>query len=91
MGDTKVGHCKVRQDSRGREWVRWHDGRAMSAGRLLPVSISLLTKNKPKHRIEDLASARYEKPHAWVLNKAVRYSAPYSYRHPMGAIVWVTL
>ena len=56
-----------------------------------PVSSSELAKNVTKHCIKDLKSVRYKKPHAWVLKKAVRYSSPFTYSHPNGAIIWVTL
>ena len=45
----------------------------------------------PKHRIADLSIVKYEKVYAWVLEGAVRYVTPVKYKHPVGAVVWVTL
>lgn len=33
----------------------------------------------------------YKKPNGWVLSKAKRLETPVKYKHPMGAIIWVTL
>lgn len=33
----------------------------------------------------------YKKPNGWVLSDAKRLSMPVRYKHPMGAIIWVTL
>lgn len=33
----------------------------------------------------------YKKPNGWVLSNAKRLSTPIKYKHPMGAIIWVTL
>ena len=56
-----------------------------------PVGRSELANNVTKHRIKDLARVLYEKPHAWVLEKAMRYNSPFTYKHPQGAITWVAL
>ena len=56
-----------------------------------PVSRSKLAKNITKHCINDLSCVAYERPHAWVLEKPMRYSSPFSYEHPQGAITWVAL
>ena len=55
------------------------------------VGRSELADNVTKHRIKDLARVPYKKPHAWVLEKATRYSSPFTYKHPQGAITWVAL
>ena len=44
-----------------------------------------------KHRIKDLALITYQRPHVWVLSKALRYKTPFVYSHPQGAIKWVKL
>ena len=56
-----------------------------------PVIRSELVKNVTKHCIKDLACLPYKMPHAWVLAKAKRYSSPFTYKHPQGAITWVAL
>ena len=56
-----------------------------------PVGRSELADNVTKHWIKDLARVPYKKPHAWVLEKATRYSSPFTYKHPQGAITWVAL
>ncbi len=56
-----------------------------------PVGRSEWANNVTKHWIKDLARVPYEKPHAWVLEKAMRYSSPFTYKHPQGAITWVAL
>lgn len=33
----------------------------------------------------------YKKPNGWVLSNAKRLKIPVKYKHPMGAIIWVTL
>lgn len=33
----------------------------------------------------------YKKPNGWVLSDAKRLTTPVKYKHPMGAIIWVTL
>ena len=33
----------------------------------------------------------YKKPNGWVLSNAKRLDHPVKYKHPMGAIIWVTL
>jgi ASCH domain. len=33
----------------------------------------------------------YKQPHAWELRDAVVYDNPVPYRHPQGAVIWVTL
>ena len=33
----------------------------------------------------------YKKPNGWVLSNAKRLDKPVKYKHPMGAIIWVTL
>jgi hypothetical protein len=33
----------------------------------------------------------YKKPNGWVLSNAKRLETPIKYKHPMGAIIWVTL
>lgn len=33
----------------------------------------------------------YKKPNGWVLSNAKRLETPVKYKHPMGAIIWVTL
>ena len=56
-----------------------------------PVGRSELANNVTKHCIKDLARVRYKKPHAWVPEKAMRYSSPFTYKHQQGAITWVAL
>jgi hypothetical protein len=33
----------------------------------------------------------YTRPHAWELRDAVLFDTPVPYRHPQGAVIWVTL
>lgn len=33
----------------------------------------------------------YKKPNGWVISQAKRLNTPVKYKHPMGAIIWVTL
>ncbi|MNU27379.1 hypothetical protein D3C71_157670 [compost metagenome] len=33
----------------------------------------------------------YDRPHAWELRDAVLFDTPVPYRHPQGAVIWVTL
>lgn len=33
----------------------------------------------------------YKKPNGWVLSNAKRLETPVKYKHPMGAIIWITL
>ena len=56
-----------------------------------PIGKRDLPKQFAKHRIVDLSVVSYRNPHAWVLNKPVRYKKPFVYTHKRGAIVWVTL
>ena len=51
-----------------------------------PVSQAELANNVTKHCTNDLTRVPYEKPHAWVMQKAMRYSSPFVYKHPQGAI-----
>ena len=46
-----------------------------------PVGRSELANNV-KHCIKDLARVPYEKPHAWVLEKAMRFSSSFTYKAP---------
>jgi hypothetical protein len=43
------------------------------------------------HCIEDCSVAPYEKTHAWFLKNAVRFQKPIPYKHPQGAVIWVSL
>lgn len=33
----------------------------------------------------------YKKTYAWVFDKPITYKEPIPYKHPMGAVIWVTL
>ena len=56
-----------------------------------PVGRSELANNVTKHWIKDLALMPCERPHAGVLEKAMRYSSPFTYKRPQGANTWVAL
>lgn len=56
-----------------------------------PVDTLVLNNNKDKHFIEDLSIVNYKKPHAWVIENAVRLKEPIPYTHPQGAVIWVQL
>lgn len=63
-------------------------------GSLGPLSPAEMLANAERHRIpadliESGAVAKWR--HAWVLRSAARLRAPVPYRHPRGAVIWVTL
>lgn len=54
-----------------------------------PLSKEQLFKNKDKHKVNDINSISYKNIFAWVIKDAKRYNLAISYKHPMGAIIWV--
>jgi len=60
-----------------------------------PLNTADFENNISKHQIEekrlDSVIGHYKKPHAWVLQNAIRYKEPKQYKHPQGAIIWVKL
>lgn len=57
-----------------------------------PVDMQMLEKNESHHRIVDsqhMITEVYNHPHAWVMDNAIKYKAPFPYRHPKGAVIWV--
>ena len=55
------------------------------------IDKSILGNNFAKHRIQDLSSVNYRRPHAWVMSKVRRYRKPFVNSHPQSAIKWVRL
>ena len=55
------------------------------------IDKKVLRTNFAKHRIRDLSIVKYQRPHAWVMSKVLRYRKPFFYTHPQGAIKWVKL
>lgn len=59
-----------------------------------PLTLEQLRQNADRHRIplEGLeAGLPYDKTYAWVLADAKPLAQPIPYRHPSGAVIWVTL
>lgn len=59
-----------------------------------PFSPTEILQNQQFHQIsnERLADPKVAKwNHAWVLKNAKLFSKPIPYRHPSGAVIWVTL
>ncbi len=40
---------------------------------------------------EDLVDAPYKNTHAWIMKNPIIFDKPISYKHPMGAVIWVNL
>lgn len=53
----------------------------------------LVSPNLPpdEHEMFARIGQVYTKPHAWILKDAVMFDTPIGYRHPQGAVIWVTL
>jgi len=60
-----------------------------------PVTLEelLASPNLPpdEHEMFARIGQVYPKPHAWMLRGAVLYDEPMPFRHPQGAVIWVTL
>jgi hypothetical protein len=58
-----------------------------------PFSLSELRRHRAKHRIPGalLRSAASRWNYAWVLEDVRRLGMPLRYRHPSGAVIWVSL
>lgn len=41
------------------------------------------------HKIKNVESIEYLKPHAWILRNSKKYNKPIPYAHPKGAVIWV--
>ncbi len=57
----------------------------------IPLDLELYRASKDKHCIQQVDSLPYKNTFAWVIQDAVRYDTPRSYKHPNGAIIWVNL
>ena len=55
-----------------------------------PVTYQDLEETREKHKIYgDIASVvKYKKPHAWHLEKTIKYKKPVPYTHKRGCVVW---
>lgn len=79
--------------------IRKGSGQIVGTARLVgvvgPLSAEALRVSVDKHQIPpeqiDAVVGRYAKPHAWVLEDVQRLEPPRPYRHPSGAVIWVTL
>lgn len=58
-----------------------------------PISLARLRREAGKAggRAQDFPQLLYEETYAWVLANVRRYRRPKPYRHPRGAVIWVTL
>jgi hypothetical protein len=58
-----------------------------------PLSAQEIRKNEDKHRVpaERMREVTYEKTFAWVLANVTRFETPVPYKHPSGAVIWVSL
>lgn len=59
-----------------------------------PLSLADLKASTHRHRVSasDFGDTLpYQRTHAWVLANAHRLASPVSYKHPMGAVIWVNL
>lgn len=59
-----------------------------------PLSRAQMHFNQKRHRIphEDIGAGEAEKWNtAWVMKDAKRLAKPVNYKHPSGAVIWVTL
>ena len=59
-----------------------------------PLTREQMLKNFTKHCVcEDrIQNGLVDKwPYAWVMNDAVGLNSPLPYRHPLGAVMWITL
>lgn len=70
-------------------------GTAILTGVVGPLTEQALRESFEKHRIplERIESVvgRYATPYAWVLEDVQLLDPPVPYRHPSGAVIWVTL
>ena len=56
-----------------------------------PVTRKKLRQKSVKHCIKDLSILSYTRPHAWDLEKPLRYAKPFVYTHKPGSGKWVIL
>lgn len=56
-----------------------------------PVTQEALIQGERNHRIQDVNTVLYKHPHAWEISSPKVYSEPVPYKHPQGAVIWVTL
>ena len=52
---------------------------------------NVFTKNFTKHRVQSATILQYKKIFAWVLADVQRFGKPFKYKHPRGAVTWVTI
>ena len=79
--------------------IRKGSGLIVGSARLVdvvgPLSLDDLRASVDRHCVAlDLLRdvlGRYDQPHAWVLDDVERLDPPVPYRHPSGAVIWVTL
>lgn len=59
-----------------------------------PLSLSQLKRSKAMHGVapkEFGDEPPYKRTYAWILGRARRLPKPVPYRHPSGAVIWVSL
>lgn len=67
-------------------------GQADITGSLGPLTADEYDSWFYKHRIPpDLTNIKAKYLHAWRMENAKRYKKPVKYKHPSGAVIWVTL
>ena len=57
----------------------------------IELSKEFYSSSFEKHHIQNTDNFPYKKTFAWVLKNPKRYDKPRTYKHPMGAIIWVNL
>lgn len=48
-------------------------------------------QNRELHKIDNIQTLPYRKTYAWIIANVERYETPKKYKHPKGAIIWVSL
>lgn len=56
-----------------------------------PIAPEELAAHYNRHRVSDVSIVSYKKIYAWVIANAQSLMCPVPYKHPQGAIIWVSL
>ena len=58
-----------------------------------PLGLAELRRNVARHKVPktELTELPYDRTFAWVLSNARAFTSPVPYRHPRGAVIWVSL
>ena len=90
---------EIRGCSTGRRgWIHFAEsgagGKLVGRARLVDcqrIDEHTFTWNFARHRIPAWTQVKYKQVYAWVLEEVEAFEKPFSYKHTLGAVIWVKL